>query len=49
MEAATSWWVKGPLLLAVALAVDLAARRRLPACFLAGTLSIATHCCSARC
>lgn len=41
MEAATSWWVKGPLLLAVALAVDLAARRRLPACFLAGTLSIA--------
>jgi undecaprenyl-diphosphatase len=38
MEVATSWWIKGPLLLAIALAVDLAARRRLPACFLAGAL-----------
>jgi undecaprenyl-diphosphatase len=41
MEAASAWWVKGPVLLALALAVDLLARRRLPACVLAGALGIA--------
>jgi undecaprenyl-diphosphatase len=43
MELASAWWVKSVLLLALALAADLASRRRVPACFLSGALALAVE------